>query len=237
LLAGETTDLDVQVFREEARLRPILRLLAVEPEVTLPVRYLLSLFALPEDLALIMTLPPPPSRSGFEERWRYGVATSLVEPTDDSEWSFLRSAALNEFDDRWVDAGAIQSLKLNASDRSSKILEEARDRNSMRVAMIDRALTYIHSSPRPLVGANLSALAERVADALAIGSRQGNDPPRFNLARDKALIDMKFHSGSDFLVYTAAFHRVDGVWRLRGGRETSQAFAPPPPPAAKGPTK
>jgi hypothetical protein len=59
-----------------------------------------------------MQLSRPPESSIFGDRWRYAVATSLVSPDDEDEWSFLRRCALNEFNDRWVDAGAIQTLKL-----------------------------------------------------------------------------------------------------------------------------
>jgi len=75
-----------------------------------------------DDLHLVMQLVSASGSRGFPERRRYVVATALVNPDDEEERSFLRRCALNEFDDRWVDAGAIQTLKLTASLRSRMIL-------------------------------------------------------------------------------------------------------------------
>ena len=52
---------------------------------------------------------------------------------------------------------------------------------------------------------------------------------------DKALIDLVFLTSEDRLIYTATFHKIDGLWRLRGVRETLQQFMmrivePPGPP-------
>jgi hypothetical protein len=96
------------IFYYEAQLRPALWTLARQPELTLRVRQMLSMIAAPEDLHLIMKLDAPPTAGGFGDRWRYQVATSLVNPDREEEWSFLRRCAFNEFNDRWVDAGAIQ---------------------------------------------------------------------------------------------------------------------------------
>ena len=41
---------------------------------------------------------------------------------------------------------------------------------------------------------------------------------------DKALIDLVFLTSEDRLIYTATFHKIDGLWRLRGVRETLQQF-------------
>jgi hypothetical protein len=62
--------------------------------------------------------------------------------------------------------------------------------------------------------------------ALAIGPSEGNGAPRYNQAGDKALVDLTFHAGGDRLWYTATFHKVDGVWILRGAHESFQAYAP-----------
>jgi hypothetical protein len=74
--------------------------------------------------------------------------------------------------------------------------------------------------------ADLKALAEYVAKLLTIGTWKGNGSQRFNRAGDKALIDFTFQTAEDHLVYTATFHRIDGLWTLRGANETFQAFAP-----------
>jgi hypothetical protein len=72
---------------------------------------------------------------------------------------------------------------------------------------------------------------------IQIGDWEGNTKPYYNKEGDKALIDCEFwdvfesaESDSEYidrgdqLIYTATFHKVDGVWKLRGVRETSQAL-------------
>ena len=70
-------------------------------------------------------------------------------------------------------------------------------------------------------------MAERIAKVIGIGRWAGNRSPRFNKSGDKALIDFEYDAGADWLVYTATFHKTDGLWRLRGVRETLQKFAAP----------
>ncbi len=230
LLAGEFMaergQFHDSVFRDEALWRPALRAVAREPEVTLRARELLALIGVPEDLQLIVQLPPPPPPPGFEERWRYAVVTALVNPSSEAEWEFLRRCALHEFGDRWVDAGAIQSLQLSGSQRSRQILEEARRKNTVQVTRIARALKYIDSRPAALVGATLESVTGRLPEILKLGTAMGSGAPRFNRAGDKALVDLRFHSGMDRLTYTATLHKIGDVWALRGIRETMQAFAP-----------
>jgi hypothetical protein len=119
------------VFYHEGRLRRSLRALLRDPKVGQSAGSLLALIGVPDDVQLIVRLAPPPgsgsiSRPPSENRWAYEVVCALLEPRSDGEWAFLRKAALNEYSDRWVDAGAIQTLKLIASPRSLQILEEAR---------------------------------------------------------------------------------------------------------------
>ena len=92
--------------------------------------------------------------------------------------------------------------------------------------MIDRAVEYIDSKPPALTGTDLAAVAKQAAQALRLGTWIENRAPRFNESGDKALVDLTFQSGVDYLVYTATFHRVEGTWTLRGVHETLQAFAP-----------
>jgi hypothetical protein len=141
------------------------------------------------------------------------------------EWAFLRSSALNDFHDRWVDAAAIQTLKLIASSRSLALLEEVRQRNTERPKSCARAIDYVLSNPPELRDDSLQRLAKRVAEVNGIGEWQGNRNTRYNVAGDKALIDVVYDTGEDIFIYTATFHRVDGLWRLRGFRETLQQFA------------
>jgi len=213
------------IFYYEAQLRPALWDLARHPELTLRVRQTLSMIAAPDDLHLIMRLDPPPAAGAFGDRWRYQVATSLVNPDSEEEWSFLRRCAFNEFDDRWADAGAIQTLKLTASQRSQTILEEAKKANPTRAAQIEKALAYIRANPIALANADLEALGKAVAQVVTIGNWGGNGAPRFNQAGDKALIDFTFQTAEDRYGYTATFHRAEGLWTLRGVHESYQAFA------------
>lgn len=222
-----------QVFYHEGRLRaPLWEIFSV-PQVGDSAMFLVALIAVPDDISRMVRLPAASGPVVFENRWMYGVECAMLEPRSDEEWKFLRAAALNQFEDRWVDAGAIQSLKLIASPRSRKILEEARKENSSRAGMIDGALAYIQSNPTPLEGEDLPALAERVAKAVKIGNWEGNQSPWYNREGDKALVDFSFRLPEDALTFTATFHRVQGVWRLRGVRETHQAFVPPPIPVRK----
>jgi hypothetical protein len=214
------------IFHLESRLRPLLLELLREPEVTERARELLSVIGEPHDLDLIMRLPPPPASLPFPERWRYSLATALINPDNEEEWSFLRKCALNEFSDRWVDAGAIQTLKLNASSQGQQILEEAKQKNLFRASTIAHALEYIASTPTQLSDVNLEALAKRVALVIGSNTWQANSTPLFNETNDKALVDFTFQTSEDRLVYTATFHKTGETWSLRGVRETSQAFAP-----------
>ena len=60
-----------------------------------------------------------------------------------------------------MDAGAIQSLRLNGPARSKEILEAALARNQHRAATITAALDWIRSNPRAITGPNLKAVTER----------------------------------------------------------------------------
>jgi hypothetical protein len=221
VLAGHRVTSE-SVFYYEAQLRDPLRALLRDPQVGESARGFLAQIGVPEDLQLVVELAPPPKDKLFQNRWAYWVAGALLEPGSEEEWAFLRKAALNEFNDRWVDAGAIQTLRLIASPRSQQILEEARTGNAERAKSIARALDYIHSNPPPLADEKLEALAKRVAGTIKFGNWEGNGKPRYNQGKDKALVDSRYSDGVDLLIYTATFHLVNGVWRFRGLRETLQ---------------
>ena len=233
LLAGEIKDVDANRSRWRdllilhcERLRPGLRELARDEHVAERARDWLALIGDAEDLRFIVQLPAITSDDpGFPDRWRYSIALALVDPKSEEEWTFLRKCADNEYDDRWVDAGAIQALKLIARPRSIEILEEARTRNPSRAALIGKAIEYAKSNPQPLADRNLVQLAERVAKIIQLGDWEGNSKPAFSEAGDRALIDFRFQTSEDSLVYTAAFQKIDGVWRFRGARETMQGFS------------
>jgi hypothetical protein len=204
-------------------LRPLRALLpdAKFGKLALPVLFLIGD---PKALTLVRSS----NRHSDNNRWAYSVVCSMLEPASPEDWMFLRKAAFNEFSDRWVDYGAIQTLKLIASPRSQKILEESAQRNPERAKALASAIAYIQSNPRPLVGENLEELAERTAKAVRVGEWEGNGPPQFNQAHNKAIVDFAFNTGSDSLTYTATFYEIAGVWKLRGVQETLQAMLPPP---------
>jgi hypothetical protein len=105
------------------------------------------------------------------------------------------------------------------------MLEKVRRKNESRATAVSRAIEHIDSNPVPLTDSDLGALAKQVAKVLEIGSWEGNHTPKLNEAGDKALVDLTFQSGVDYLVYTATFHRTKGIWTLRGAHETRQRFS------------
>ena len=226
---GEQPARDVLLYHEN-RLRPSLRALLRDPKARAGAQEILSLIGDPDDLRVLLHLPPPSHSGPFENRWAYGVVCALLEPGTEQEWKFLRDCALNAYDDRWVDAGAIQTLKLMASSRSLEILKEVRQHNHDREKSTARAIEYVQSNPPPLRGRELEELAGRVANVIRIGTWEGNEKARYNKDGDKALVDFAFRTLEDRLIYTGTFHRIDGVWRLSGVRETLQMLVPPPPP-------
>jgi hypothetical protein len=226
LLAGDLDgqDLESRVFVNDDLLSPALRRLLDNPRVAVHAFSLLSFIGVSEDLRLIVEKAPAPKKELFQDRWAYSVATALLSPTTEKEWSFLRSCAFNEYDDLWVDAGAIQTLKLIASPKSRAILEQIPTKNPDRSDEAKAAVDYINAKPAPLSDRSLTNVAERVAKAVKIGSWKGNKPPTFNSSSDKALVQCEFRTGRDLLVYTATFHKVGEAWVLRGVRETMQAL-------------
>jgi hypothetical protein len=228
LLAAHFDDsgepLHALVFVQEQRFRPALRALIKDPKVGTAAGQLLAFIGVPDDVRLVLDHAPPAKGEPFENRWAYGVACALLEPTTEKEWAFLRNCALNTYNDRWVDAGAIQTLKLIASPRSQQILREAGKTNKDRANYIGKALRYIESAPPPLSDEDLIAAGKKVAQAVRIGNWQGNKEPRFNEKGDKALVECEFIAGRDLFIYTATFHEVDGRWKLRRLRETMQVL-------------
>ena len=233
LLAGDFKDSELGfnelVFVQEHKLRSGLRTLAGDPKVGMAAGQLLALIGVPDDVRLFVDRAPPPAKEFLKNRWAYGVVCALLEPTTEREWAFLRRCAINDYDDLWVDAGAIRTLKLIASPRSKQVLEEAGQKNPDRAASIEAAIKYIDSGPAPLSDVDIVIAGNKVADAIKIGKWQGNRPPQYNEEKDKALIACEFIAGRDLLVHTATFHKVDGQWRLRGVRETMQALLAPEP--------
>src|SRR5204863_7799723 len=116
----------------------------------------------------------------FEDRWAYSVVCAVLEPATEKEWTFLRNCAMNDYDDLWVDAGAIRTLKLIASPKSKQVLKEVGEKNKDRADSVEAAIKYIESAPAPLLDEDVVAAAKKVAQAIKIGKWQGNKPPQFN---------------------------------------------------------
>jgi hypothetical protein len=211
-------------FYYEDRLRPTLRALAQEPDAAVEARSLLAFIGVPEDLRLIAQLGTLKGLNpAFAYRWLYGVVCSLLEPASEEEWDLLRGSALNEYKDFAVNRGAIQTLRLIASLRSREILGQVKD-PPYSANSVAKAIEYIQSNPPPLTNQNLEELASRVARSLNVETWSGNGEPRYNRAGDKALVNFNFDAGSDIYIYTSVFQRIDGVWFLRGVRETLQGL-------------
>ena len=131
---------------------------------------------------------------------------------------------MNDYDDLWVDAGAIRTLRLIASPKSKQVLKEVAEKNKYRADSIEAAIKYIESTPAPLSDEDIVVAGNKVAEVIKIGRWRGNDPPKFNEDKDMALVACEFIAGRDLLVHTATFHKVNGKWVLRGVRETLQAL-------------
>jgi hypothetical protein len=228
LLAGAFDDagggLSEVIFVQEHRFRVSLRELVHDPKVGTEAAQMLAFIGVPDDVRLVVDNAPLPKQESFENRWAYGVVCSLLEPTTEKEWAFLQTCATNSYDDLWVDAGAIRTLKLIASPRSKQVLHAVAAVNEGRANEVEQAIRYIDSAPASLDDEDLIAAGNKVAQAIRIGKWQGNKKPRFNEKEDKALVDCEFIAGRDLLVQTATFQKVDGIWKFRGSRETKQAL-------------
>lgn len=210
------------VFYFEERTRPLLRRFLRDGRLFKAAAEALALIGDPDDLRLIIRIAPRPRPDPFENRWAYQVASALLEPRSEKDWAFLRACAVDEYDDRWVDAGAIQTLKLIGSQRSLEILREVKQQNAHRARTLAYAIEYVQSNPPPLRSPTVEDLATKLAKIIKIGEWDRNRQPRYNERGDKALVDLVFSTSEDRLTYTATFHNIDGVWRLRGVRETLQ---------------
>jgi hypothetical protein len=228
LLAGHFehpgSKLDELVFVQENKFRPALRALVGDRKVGTRAGQLLAFIAVPDDVRLFLDHAPPPKRKLIEDRWAYDIACALLEPTTEKEWTFLRNCAMNDYDDLWVEAGAMVTLKLVALPKSKQILEELGRKNKDHAAFIEAATKYIDSGPAPLLDDDIVVAGKMVAQVIEIGKWQGNKPPQYNEKKDKALVACEFIAERDLLVHTATFHNVDGKWRLRGVRETMRAL-------------
>jgi hypothetical protein len=182
----------------------------------------LSFIGYPEDIRFMINNSPQTQK--FNNIWAYYIVSALTDPKTTEEWTFLRNCAENKYNDLLVDVGAITSLKLLATPQSLSVLNEVRKINTKREKIIERAISYINNKPLPLSGEELTEMSNRVAEAIKIGKWKGNEKPRYNKEKDIAIIDSKFSTGDDSLIYTSTFHKVGNMWIFRGVRETYQAL-------------
>ncbi len=234
LLAGEMDPagpaLNELIFAEEGAARPVLRWLLDDPQVGPQAGELLAFIGYPEDARLLIQYAPEPNGEPAVNRWTYAVASALLQPSSEREWSFLKRCAADNYGDHWIDAGAIRTLQLVASPRSLQILQDIRKLNPARSNEVDRAVSYINSQPRPLMGKDAAGVAEKLAQALGPGVWMGNETPRYNASRNAALVDCDFLlEGTQFLVFTATIHQEGAAWRITGVRQTRQKLLPKGP--------
>jgi len=218
-------DLDELLLSKTSLIHDALLSLATDEHAKKQASEFIATLALPDDMARILPMPPSPEKGdAYENRWVYSLVTGLIEPTTDSEWELLKRAECGDYDDLWVDAGAIQSLRLNASAHGRAILQEVATRNPDRKKMVDRATAYIDGGAKPIADADLIEAGKKAAHAIGFSGWQGNHAPRYSENRETALVDASFIIDRDLLVYTATFQHVGDQWRLRAIRETMQAL-------------
>lgn len=234
LLAGEfdqpKTSLAEAIFAHDAEFRLGLKGLVGDQFVRRQAAEMLAYIGNPDDVRLLLGDRYTPNGDPAVNRWADAVASALLAPTTDREWSFLKSCAMDEFGDHWVDLAGIRTLRLIASPQSLRMLQDVRGINPVHTNEIDAAVAYINSHPAPLADRDPAAAAAKTAQALGDGLWMGNEPPRYNLKRDKALVDLNLlANGSRYRVYTATFHNDNGLWKLRGVRVTKDTLLPAAP--------
>ena len=124
---------------------------------------------------------------------------------------------------------ALRSLVLDpkVGTRAAQLLGVVAVPEDMR--LLAGANKSVDSEPLPISSTNLVEAGTALAKALNIEHWAGNREPRFNDESDMALIACEFVVGRCSETYTATFHQVGGIWKLRGVRGTSQALMARPP--------
>ena len=220
ILAGSLQDADVEseIFVRDRAFRT-----PCENWLTTPIwgwaRVPVGLDRCTEDLAWVVPrLPSPKKDRTWENRWACEVVGGLLDPTTDAEWAFLKRCAIGEFEYEAVQGSAITILRLIASPKSREILEALHVEDDDAIDMIAQALEHIKSNPPPFADRNLDKLGRRLAGELKCGKWQGNSEPLLSERRDKARIGLSFAAGIERIDFTAVFHKVGEVWKLRGFR-------------------
>jgi hypothetical protein len=89
------------------------------------------------------------------------------------------------------------------------------------------------ANPTSLSDRDLDGLAKRIATALSRKAWQGEVEPTYNDGGDRVVIELEFVEGRDLTPFAVMFHKVDGLWKLRGFDEVMHAtLAMPVEPAA-----
>src|SRR5262245_31308008 len=220
IMAGDFRDdfLDRKLFEMEHVFRQALRELVQDPQVGLMAIVSLAQIGVPEDLAWVVRHVPSPRKDWLENRWACEVVSAMLEPSAEAEWAFIEMCARGDYNDPAVEDDAIRTLRLIASPRSCQVLEAMHPKDKDLAASVVEALTYIRSKPAPLSGRDLVALGRKVASEIAVGKLLDCRAPEFNERRDKALINMEFGLGRESITFTATFHAVGSLWKLRGIR-------------------
>jgi len=232
LLAAERSDSDQDdPTRQEEALRAPLRALVADERVGRTAIELIAEGADRADIDFLIAhrpaiVPDGPDYDYSSNRWAYAVAMALVAPETDAEWSFLAECASGAHTDMWVDAGAIVILAMADRSRAGPILREAAQRNEDRREWISTILEKGEPiGTDALASHELEPMPKLLGTWLAgtVGRFTGASEPKLNVARDKATVELQFRAGGDLLIHTATYERgVDGLWRLRGVRETKQ---------------
>jgi hypothetical protein len=224
LLAGsfQGGDLEAELFVKENAFRSTLRELANDPHVGLGSLCLLTSLGDSDDLAWVVPrLPRPQKEKALENRWACEVIGGLLEPTTEAEWEFLKRCAAGEFDDESVQGDAITILRLIASPKSCQILEALHLVGDDVATMVSDAIKYIKTNPPPFSDRDLVKLTRRLAGEIKCGKFQRNSEPLFNEKHNKALIELAFAAAIESIDFTAVFHKVGELWKLRGFRLSS----------------
>ena len=219
----KSSSLEEVVFQSADDLRPALRRLLLDPIVKKRVCNILAFVGYPEDIQEIVHTVRLAKVSTTDAHWAYCLVAALLEPSSQRDWTLLRKCAANDFDNRWFEAGAIQSLQLISTAQSLEILEQIHERNRRYHDHVAQAFDYVKSHPmsenrgRDLVGA-----AERVAKQIHIGHWMRNEPPDLNQSHEWATVTMRFADGNYRPAFSAIFHNNNGAWDLRAIGEDYQ---------------
>lgn len=215
LSEGYWPDIGDNVFVRESELcRPMLQDFLNDKDVARSAASILVFMGYPEDIRTVLKKFPPRETRDYRNFLCSQIAYALFDPVTEEEWDFLRRCAIDEFQDGWADAAALQTLSLLDDTRRLDIFNEVKQKNRKRVS--DDLIARFNTAPPALMGEDISLLAGNISKAVSAGTWESNEEPRRNTPDTIALVDMFFRSGRCGYLYTAVFHRADNLWKLRG---------------------